>query len=799
MRWLEDEDVPLFVVKSNGQICRLQGGDAIEGTKVIIPFWKQGHQISFSVEPCQKISLGKIQGFMGGRLLTFNAGEAADKVSLQVEDSRIAPLVKAGAVSLRVNERNGAGHLDIGGLPLMTVEGIENGSIQSVAGYDSPAWEMAANKGVKGGFAYTGKGKISAVPWVMDVKGTDNEIRYRWKRDNTGAASAGVHLFMPYWLVGSKVEVISPAGKVTDTCGNIPMRIGAEFQQQALRTNTRIAVYPTATEKITITLQGDFKLASYRKSTSAYREPFDLSAYPVFYQDVKQKGVIHSFPPAGLFLISKNGQDFGIDIKYERLFAQTNRGETPKIQLPVEGVKVVSGKDNVSVLSPYWKITHSRRNGGGISSIVFPYASGKDIMVSPEAIYIQSAGKVYSSSNEKSPNISAKGNEIKVSGLLKTVDGKDCSIKYQTTYQYNQGYIKRNTVFNFIESLPVEKVGVLKLDMASLLDECGYKPVLAAFRKAVFPGAPLVQGKTLGGGFISLFRRGGEGIDFVPGNDTHGWRYQLSSNASEGYMAVQGNSQGGPSLVVEAYSNMDKPLTIKGEKSYSYFIGLPMINKHLQRHYFTVNDSYGWFTTDDRLGKLPDSGVNLMLNHGWRGSPVGEYPSENISAAEKKGIADKVEQLKLAGQYGIKNIPFVAKGLLKSTVPAYKEHLLDWVSMGPQKTPPARPDAYGDMMCLEAKGYRDYLKNQIMAWQKIFSYDGIYYDFVYPTGPCWNPRHAGGEQHQDIEGLLEFGEWTRSSFKLVWSHTGHYPTIMMDNLSDLIWVGEELNPWYAND
>ena len=153
MRWLEDENIPLFVAKSNGQICPLQGGDAVEGIKVIIPFWKQGHQISFSAKPCQKISLSKIQGFMGGRLLTFNAGESADNISLQIEDSRISPVVTAGALSLRVNERNGAGHLDVGGLPLMTVEGVENGSMQSGAGYDSPAWEVATNKGIKGGFA----------------------------------------------------------------------------------------------------------------------------------------------------------------------------------------------------------------------------------------------------------------------------------------------------------------------------------------------------------------------------------------------------------------------------------------------------------------------------------------------------------------------------------------------------------------------------------------------------------------------------------------------------------------------
>jgi hypothetical protein len=730
MRWLEDEDIPLFAVKSNGQICRLQGGESIEGVKVIIPFWKQGHQLSFSVEPCQKISLGKIQGFMGGRLLTFNAGESVDNINLRVEDSRISPVVTAGAVSLRVNERNGAGHLDIGGLPFMTVEGVENGSIQSVGGYDGPAWEVAAKKNVKGGFAFTGKGRISTVPWAMEVKGKDNEICYRWKRDSIGAASAGVHLFMPYWLVGSRVEVISPAGKVTDACGNIPMRVGAKFQQQALGTNAMIAIYPTATEKITITLQGEFELASYRKSTNAYREPFDLSFYPVFYQDVEQKGVIHSFPPAGLFLIAKNGREFGIDIKYERLFAKAGKSEISRVQLPADGVKVISGKDDVSVLSPYWKITHSRRNGGGISSIVFPYASGKDIMISPEAVYIQSAGKVYSSSNEKSPDISAKEDEIKVSGLLKTVDGKDCGVKYRTTYQYNQGYIKRNTVFNFIESLPVEKVGVLKLDMAPLLDECGYKPVLAAFRKAVFPGAPLVQGKTLGGGFISLFRIGGEGIDFVPGNDNHGWQYQLSSNAGEGYMAVQGNSQGGPSLVVEAYSNTERPVRVKGEKSYSYFIGLPMINKHLPKHYFPVNESFAWLTNDD-YRKLADNGVNLSMNHGWRGSGVGEYPSENMSAEENTAIGKLKDKYDNARRNGIKTVPFIAKGLLRYTVPAYKKHLWDWTEMGVSKTPPIKPDAYGNMMCHEAEGWNKYLKDQIIAWHKILSNNGAYRTGIY--------------------------------------------------------------------
>ncbi|MGI6384216.1 MAG: hypothetical protein ACOX1G_03020 [bacterium] len=49
-------------------------------------------------------------------------------------------------------------------------------------------------------------------------------------------------------------------------------------------------------------------------------------------------------------------------------------------------------------------------------------------------------------------------------------------------------------------------------------------------------------------------------------------------------------------------------------------------------------------------------------------------------------------------------------------------------------------------------------------------------------------------------GYLEFA-WSglESNFEVVWSHTGHYPTVMLENLSDLVWVGEELNPWYANE
>ncbi|MDD2485357.1 MAG: LamG domain-containing protein [bacterium] len=799
MRWLEDEDTPIYIENKDGRRQKLIGGSSVEDGNVLIPFWKQGRMLMLSIEPCARIDLSRVQPLTGGRILTFLPG-TADRFTLTIRDINNSDMLKAGCFALRVNQHNAAVHLELGNTPLFSIEGFEGKYYQSYTGYENDTWLLQATPD-NNGFKVSGKGKLFS-PWAAQIRGESSRVEFGWENLGKSDEPGGVHISVPYKLVGSRMEIIYPDGKSINRMGKIPLRLGMEQHLGTLRSGTKLVFYPTSTEKITLSLRGDFSASSYRKSIKVYHEPFDLSYEPVFYRDVDQKGVIYSFPPAGLLLVTQNTGPFGITASYERAFstakAAVEKSASYK-ELPASGIKIVETRGGFEVCSPFWKVQHEKISGGGITGISFPYASGKNILVAPENIYIQINGVTYSNTEEKKPLIEAGKEHIRVKGLLKSDKGESSGVGYEAVYTYKPWCIEREVFFHFTDEKTVEKVGVLKLDFDSLLDRCGYKPVVAIFKRAVFPGAPITEGKTLGYGFISLFAQGGEGIDFVPGDDTYGWRYQISANNNDGYWAVIGNEAGGPSLLVEPYCRKDKPVAVKGTKHYSHYLGLPMTGKYLPPQHFPVMSTYKWLN-EKAFKELADNGVDIIHHGGYSKSAVGGVPPqpEEVPSKDREYFQTTKQWPVWGDKYGLKIVPFYAKGLLSSTVPAYKEHVEEWARMRQSKQLPVKPDPYGDYMCHSAKGFNDYWQQTVLNWNHLFGWQGVYYDFVYPSGPCWNPRHAAHE-HLDVSGVLEFMEWTRKKFDLVWAHTGYYPTIMLENLADMLWVGEELNFWYSND
>jgi len=799
MRWLEDDDIPIYIEDRDGRRRKFVGGSSAEGGNVLIPFWKQGRMLALSIEPCAKIDLSRVQPLTGGRILTFSPG-TADRFTLTIRDSRTSDMLKAGCFALRVNQDNAAAYLELGNTPLFSIEGFEGNYYQSCTGYEHDSWLLKTALS-DNGFSASGKGKLIS-PWTTQMRGDSNRVAFGWENSGTSDEPGGIHVSVPYELVGSRMEIIYPDGKSISRIGKIPLRLGMEQHLGTLKSGTKLVFYPTNTEKIILSLRGDFSASSYRKSIKAYHEPFDLSYEPVFYREVDQKGVIYSFPPAGLLLVAQNTKAFGITAEYERMFSTVKAAIVKKPaykELPDSGIKIVATPGGFEVRSPFWKVQHEKISGGGITGISFPYASGKNILVAPENIYVQINGVIYSNTEEKNPLLEAGKENIRVKGLLKSDKDESSGVGYEAVYTYKPWCIEREVFFHFTDEKTVEKVGVLKLDFDSLLDRCGYKPVVAIFKRAVFPGSPITEGKTLGYGFISLFAQGGEGIDFVPGDDTYGWRYQISANNDDGYWAVTGNEAGGPSLLVEPYCRKDKPAIVTGTKHYSHYLGLPMIGKYLPPQHFPVMSTYKWLN-EEAFKELADNGVDIVHHGGYLDSAVGGVSPqpEEVAPKDREYFQTTMQWPVWGDKYGIKVVPFYAKGLLRSTIPAYKEHVEEWVRMGQSRQLPVKPDPYGDYMCHSAEGLNDYWQQTVLNWNHLFGWQGVYYDFVYPSGPCWNPRHAAHE-HLDVSGVLEFMEWTRKKFDLVWAHTGYYPTIMLENLADILWVGEELNSWYSND
>ncbi len=799
MRWLEDEDTPIYIENREGQRRKFVGGSSAEDGRVLIPFWRQGRKLLLSMEPCNKIDISRVQPLAGGRILTFSLG-MADRFTLTIKELNTSDMLKAGCFALRVNQDNAAGYFELGNTPLFSIEGFEGKCYQSYTGYENDTWSLQTTLN-NNGFKASGKGRLFS-SWTTQIRGDNSRVEFGWENSGSSSEPGGIHVSVPYELVGSRMEIIYPDGRSISRIGKIPLRLGMEEHLGTFKSGTRLIFYPTNTEKVILSLRGDFSASSYRKSIKDYREPFDLSYEPVFYREVDQKGVIHSFPPAGLLLVAQNTKAFGITAAYERMFSTVKAATVKKTaykELPGSGIKIVATSGGFEVRSPFWKVQHEKISGGGITGISFPYASGKNILVAPENIYVQINGVIYSNTEEKNPLLEAGKEKIRVKGLLKSDKGESSGVGYEAVYTYKPHCVERKVFFHFNDEKKVEKVGVLKFDFDSLLDRCGYKPVVAIFKRAVFPGSPITEGKTLGYGFISLFAQGGEGIDFVPGDDTYGWRYQISANNDDGYWAVVGNTAGGPSLLVEPYCRKDKPATVTGTKHYSHYLGLPMIGRYLPPQHLPVMSTYKWLN-EEAFKELADNGVDIVHHGGYSKSAVGGVPPqpEEVAPKDRDYFQTTMQWPVWGDKYGIKVVPFYAKGLLRSTIPAYKEHVEEWARMGQSRQLPVKPDPYGDYMCHSAKSFNDYWQQTVLNWNHLFGWQGVYYDFVYPSGPCWNPRHAAHE-HLDVSGVLEFMEWTRKKFDLVWAHTGYYPTIMLENLADILWVGEELNYWYSNE
>lgn len=796
--WLEDVGIPFFAI-SSGRTTELTSlRNTSEGeTKILIPFWEKGHELFLSVTPSRAVSLSQPYPFRGGRDLTFEVGQA-DEAVLEVMDRRVSSPRSCGPLTLRLNERNAATALVVGNLSLVRVEAFEEDCFQSRRGYQQP-WNVAK----RGNAIFSAEGRLKNL-WHEEINAEPGQVHYTFTRKGGRNEVAGIHIFIPYWMVGAKVEIELPNGKKVNEWDQKPLRLGMEARAIAiLPAGSKLVFFPTASERVVIECEGSYELSLYRKKLNQYKEPADLSDSPEFYQTFPKQGVITCYPPAGILLRSREAQ-FGIRLRYERVY--TGLPERPPQampHLPHTGLKILDQDTVVKAQSPHWQVVHSKEMGGAITEIVFPYGTGKNILNSQEEIYVQIAGKTYSNLYEKHPQIQKEADHLHVKGMLTASDGAASNVSYEVTYHYKSYGLKRNVVFHFPKGTRVERVGVLKLNCVPRLDLCGYKPCVAEVKKAVFPGEPVAEGKTIVGGYVSLFQRGIEGIDFVTDSDAYGWLYQITHKKDQGYIAVVENEGGGPTLLVEPYCG--EALQVEGKKTYGCYLGLPNLRQGLPKHYFVAwcfpwtsyaksPDPKSYLCTPEILNYVKEKGITAVQGHSWGLLPTGGFPPDAPSPEQAKQIEQVKNTVKMIQNSGLKVFPFCSR-LLGPRVTANKEHGKEWEMLN-SAGKRLQCGTYGDYMCFES-GWTHYLKKQIIAYRDFANYDGMYYDFWYPS-LCCNPRHTKtGGVHSVIDSLLDLGEWTRKNIPIIYGHTGYYPLIVLENLTDCVWVGEEYPYWYT--
>lgn len=785
--WLDDEGC-VFLGEAKGGMFELQPGVAVKCEKVLVPFRTQGRLLELSCAEPVEVVLSERYPLRGGRTLEFKAG-AVEGMTLRAADKASSISMPCAPLDVKVDGRNGAAAIGAGGMPLMNVECFEGEARQSRAGWLDAPWTVD-KRGGAAEIAFSGKIETA---WSTVAKAKGGAFELSCKRSQDGKA-AGVGLLFPYWTVGGDVELELPDGSSIKEIGGVPLRVGMNLANCAeLPAGSRVVIHPTASESLAVETKSAMRLSFHRQDASSYNAPFDVTLDKSFYANKNGKGVINSYPWAGMKLEAKE-PSFGVNVKYARRFVAEPEIKQEK-DLPKEGVEIAVTDDGAVVKSPYWRIAHSKAAGGGVSEIVFPHGSGRNILVAPERIYAMKDGELHSSEFDKSAGIEIDNvrKEVKVCGELKSKSRSSSGVKYEISYLYKPHVVERKVRFDFQGGAKVRKLGVLNLSFSPSLDQCGYKPCVSEVKKAVFPGVPALYGKTIDTGYISIFKTGCEGIDFVPGRDIDGWQNQISSERGKACFAVAGNSKGGAELTIEPYGDAERPVEVSGVKEYMHYLGLPMIDGRMRKANFYYRNAWGpdW-VSNDIIEKLHESGISLMSS-GFSHCAVGLPPPETPQPQDAKILAGIDRIVKASHERGMRVIPFVST-LLGKSVPVYKEKGRDWGI--PAGNGIASCGTYGDYMCHEAAGWDEYIENQYMTYKKRFNYDGIYFDFIFPAS-CAGKHTDTGKRHLTSSSLLKFVESARGRLDFILGHTGYYPTFMLENLCDMIWAGEEMPTWYS--
>jgi len=813
MRWVHNFEVPLLILHGSGGAHRVDTDwSALKsGDELVMYAWHLGREIRARLGCDCDARRTVIRRFAGGWGIALRPRSPEHIVDFGMEMRFLAmPRFSTQTLDGVVHSANGAVWLQAGGMPLLGVEGFQGDRLQSLAGL-SPRdkWQVDVDPAHPTRALVAARGTLGS-GMQFGVTARDRALSFQWRKLDASDVPAGCHLAIPYEWVGSRMVIVRPEGTEIKGLNGVPLRAGADMDLGRHRRGTQLIIYPTATERVAIRLDAGFHVISYRRqfaSTEPFRElvPFKHAYSP----DVADAEVIELHAPAGLVLAAGRGaSDFGFTVSYERTVTDAAfptpaiEREEPENTLPVLKVyRDTPDKGDVTVATPWWRVVHRRRDGGAISEIVFPQGSTRNILLAPLASYARIDGQTYVHNRDPSATIriaSADAQDVEVtsSGVLRpeTDTRTRGHLGYRCTYHYTPWWLKRTVEFDFgATGQSVTRIGVLRIDARPELDEIADKPCVVRWQKAVFPGPTVAISRSVLPSGVLLFQRGVEGIGFMPDSNMRAWQRQATNRPDSAYTAVEANTAGGPRLIVEPLRT-ESPVRVRGTLRYTHYLGLPCVRKYLPRIHRPCYLGFNRWATRDVLQRLGDDGVNLLMvgfSDGGFGYFVPTDPTTREGAARF---------IRLAHERGIRTVPFTAPSLpLKRLPPACKENFDQWVILkarGTDLKPLEGPTWY--YFCFEAPKFREFLKRGFTRTLKEFAFDGLYCDGFYPMGPCYNASH-GPAPHACWDGLLAFARWTRESLlgpgKVLWAHTGYYPTFIIDNMCNMTWIFEEVNYW----
>lgn len=497
-------------------------------------------------------------------------------------------------------------------------------------------------------------------------------------------------------------------------------------------------------------------------------------------------------------------------------------------------------KGAILLSTPYYTIQHDLKKGGAITEIKYTYGKEANLLVRPIETSVQAEdgnniilfSDIYNSAAKVFHTKADKSEVVTVEGTLMDKDGKDSGINVKTKYEYHWGYIRVHKEFFFPYQKNVQNITVLSTVLAQSLNSFGYRPGIG--EGVIGSNFPIKWGKMRAGThldqplmvhYIPLYlvfaNQGVEGIEWFLSDDLAQWNYQFTTQSTVGFCHILpkldplGVAVSICPLNLSPLNLIKRTISVKGNYSFDYYIGMPILEDHAVEPMFhkLFSREKNMWTAEDEIRRWANRGINVASFAGsvpfddplqWKcGVYPAPYPPEEI-----KNLLRVIET---CHSYGIKVLKALPTKHLHPITDEFKKHGEEW-GMKFEDNGQLLHDYYdfkqkngefGTVMCLKS-GWLDLLKTQIDGMINNYKFDGMYYDWCLGVF-CNNPIHISNGtskdskdkglgvlgifpySHWDIDELIELVEWTRQRVGpngLIVIHNTGVPMFTLENFAN---------------
>ncbi|MEM2930564.1 MAG: DUF6259 domain-containing protein [Thermoproteota archaeon] len=465
----------------------------------------------------------------------------------------------------------------------------------------------------------------------------------------------------------------------------------------------------------------------------------------------------------------------------------------------------------LSIRSNFWEVVHEAGKGGCITSIKFFNGSNRNIILTPIYSYFGSFQDVLN--NRASMDFIKRDGYIlvEVKGELRDINNcLDTNVEYDYTYEYHESYVKVTQKYFFKEGMAgIQEVGIGCINILPELNcfvvrppHTGTDKNSAAIWKEINLDNEAVFECRNTPMYVAVFRKGVEGIEFLPGSNLEEWTKQFGEEDQGLFRVCRGNYPNSTQIVIRPFESRvaGRAISLTGEYTFSYYLGLPNIPEKVPRRFMHMAFGNHPWPSDEDIRRWAYAGVNVVRLHNDYHTSGDFWHDGSWPPYDEKGMSELKRVISTCHKYGVKIVPYFSLYEINPKSEAFAEGYIKWrrtVDNSGSLIETYPPDYYfGFGMCLSS-GWKDFLKEYVEKVIKTLGFDGVYYDYAHYWF-CNNRLHSKHD-HSIIDDAIEFLEYTRKLVGkdgiILLHQSGWFPCVLITSYADAQIMLEDCSSW----